>query len=56
MCKRFSGVEPLVDVYSCAVSHVGYSGHGCMAQWLEQLTADQQVPGSIPAGSHGLRS
>ena len=36
--------------------YVGYSGHSCMAQWLEQLTADQQVPGSILAGSHGLRS
>ena len=30
--------------------YVGYSGHGCMAQWLEQLTADQQVAGSIPVG------
>ena len=22
--------------------------HGCIAQWLERLTADQQVPGSTP--------
>ena len=27
--------------------YVGYSGHSGMAQWLEQSTADQQVPGSI---------
>ena len=25
-----------------------------MAQWLEQMTADQQVPGSIRAGGHGF--
>ena len=30
-------------IYLVQIS-VGYSGHGCMAQWLEQLTADQQVP------------
>ena len=24
-----------------------------IAQWLEPLTADQQVPGSIPDGDHG---
>ena len=29
---------------------------GAIAQWLEQLTADQQVPGSIPGGGHGLLS
>ena len=22
--------------------------YGCIAQWLERLTADQQVPGSTP--------
>ena len=30
-----------------------YSGHrtqGYIAQWLERLTADQQVPGTIPGG------
>ena len=42
--------EPLVDVMDAYLTDLGYSGHGCMAQWLEQLTADQQVPGSIPAG------
>ena len=25
-----------------------------VVQWLERLTADQQVPGSIPGGGHGL--
>ena len=29
---------------------------GYLAQWLERLTADQQVPGSIPGGGHGLPS
>ena len=24
-----------------------------IAQWLERMTADQQVPGSIPGGDHG---
>ena len=37
-------------------TYVGCSGHSGMAQWLEQSTADQQVPGSILSGSHGLRS
>ena len=27
-----------------------------IAQWLERLTADQQVPGSLPGGGHGLSS
>ena len=27
---------------------IGYRSHGYIAQWLERLTADQQVPGSIP--------
>ena len=48
--------ESLVDVMDVYLTGFGYSGHGYMAQWLEQLTADQQVPGSIPAGGHGLRS
>ena len=30
----------------------GYRTQGCIAQWLERLTADQQVPGSIPGGGH----
>ena len=29
------------------------TGQGYIAQWLEQLTADQQVPGSIPGGDIG---
>ena len=27
---------------------VNIQKHGCIAQWLERLTADQQVPGSTP--------
>ena len=34
----------------------GYRSLGYIAQWLERLTADQQVPGSIPGGGHGLSS
>ena len=34
----------------------GYRTQGCTAQWLERLTADQQVRGSIPGGGHGLSS
>ena len=34
----------------------GYRTQGYIAQWLERLTADQQVPGSIPGGGHGLSS
>ena len=34
----------------------GYRTQGYMAQWLERLIADQQVPGSIPGGGHGLPS
>ena len=48
--------ESLVDVMDVYLTGFGYSGHVYMAQWLEQLTADQQVPGSILAGGHGLRS
>ena len=32
----------------------GYRTQGYIAQWLERLTAGQQVPGSIPGGGHGL--
>ena len=44
---------------NCPVSDGGrgcYCGHrtqGYIAQWLERLTADQQVPGSIPGGDRG---
>ena len=31
-----------------AVTQVSMVHHGCIAQWLERLTADQQVPGSNP--------
>ena len=34
----------------------GHRTQGYIAQWLERLTADQQVPGSIPGGGHGLSS
>ena len=34
----------------------GYRTQGYVAQWLERLAADQQVPGSIPGGGHGLSS
>ena len=36
-----------------------YSGNitkGYIVQWLERLTANQQVPGSIPGGGHGFSS
>ena len=33
--------------------HCGHRTQGYIAQWLEQLTADQQVPGSIPGGDIG---
>ena len=29
---------------------------GYIVQWLQRLIADQQVPGSIPGGGHGLSS
>ena len=39
------------------VVDVCYSGYrSVVVQWLERLTADQQVPDSIPGGSHGLPS
>ena len=34
----------------------GYRTQGYIALWLERLTADQQVPGSIPGGGQGLSS
>ena len=34
----------------------GHRPQGYTAQWLKRLTADQQVPGSIPGGGHGLPS
>ena len=33
-----------------------YTTQGYLALWLERLTADQQIPGSIPGGGHGLPS
>ena len=34
----------------------GHRSQGYTAQWLKRLTADQQVPVSIPGGGHGLPS
>ena len=50
---RIGYVRSRLSVRGC---HCGHRTQGCIAQWLEQLTADQQVPGSIPAGGHGLPS
>ena len=34
----------------------GHRSQGYTAQWLKRLTADQQVPGSIPGGGHDFPS
>ena len=48
-------VRVCVAIDSLLCKSLVVTGHRSQhAQWLEQLTADQQVPGSIPGGNHGL--
>ena len=53
-CTRFCGCW--FNTVQLSVCWSGHRSQGCIAQWLEQLTADQQVLGSIPGGGHGLLS
>ena len=45
--------EPLVGAMDI---ESGHRSQGYIAQWLKRLTADQEVPGSIPGGGHCLPS
>ena len=47
---RIGYVRSRLSVRGC---FCGHRTQGYIAQWLEQVSADQQVPGSIPGGDHG---
>ncbi len=50
------GTMVFMETSRCRGCYSGYRTQGYIAQWLERLTADQQVPGSIPGEGHGLSS